>query len=442
MLSIAKITPAHASSYYAQDNYYSKETGLEQSAWFGKLALEMDLRGQVDSTTFAKLVAGRDPHTSKELVNRASMHSGKMRAGVDLTFSAPKSVSLCALQDNRVTKAHRAAVDATLKVLEQEFAFVRRGKDRQLVKGEGLAIAKFHHDTARQASRSQIPDPQLHTHCVVLNIAKAADGKVLSVFNDAFYDHSKLIGLIYQNELAKELKGLGYQIRTTRHQTVEIDGYSEDALGEFSKRRKQILAQGVSTQKEARVAVLNGRVSKSEEISRSSLKTQWLERCAELGIKHPAPRVSLGTPAQAPVSEVFSSGVRHLAEREVAFSEKKILEFGFAENLGKVSSFEQLRACGKQDESLLPYETNRYGHQSFTTLGALNQEMKMLTILRSSIGTAAPLLSNTEWNRHLASSDKTYTTGQKEALEKTLTQIMHLIFASRQSLARQQFAVI
>jgi len=107
--------------------------------------------------------------------------------GFDLTFSAPKSVTLLfALGDARVAgaarAAHEAAVVEALAYLEETAVRVRRGKDGVTVlPGEGMMAAGFRHRSSRAA------DPQLHTHVLVMNMAKGPDGRWSALDGTALY---------------------------------------------------------------------------------------------------------------------------------------------------------------------------------------------------------------------------------------------------------------
>ena len=107
------ISAGQALDYYKQeftnskDNYYS-ESGAVKGQWCGTLAEEWNLKGEVTSEQYERLVAGQDPHTGEQLIRSVSAREivdedGKKsitsthRAGWDATISAPKSVSLAAL---------------------------------------------------------------------------------------------------------------------------------------------------------------------------------------------------------------------------------------------------------------------------------------------------------------------------------------------------------
>lgn len=103
------------------------------------------------------------------------------RAGVDLTLSAPKSVSvLMAFADPEVAEqvraAHAAAVTGALDWLERTTAFAVRGhhgdgQRAQRIATQGFVGAAFEHATSRAG------DPQLHTHVVIANLLDGVDGR-------------------------------------------------------------------------------------------------------------------------------------------------------------------------------------------------------------------------------------------------------------------------
>ena len=129
----------------------------------------------------------------------------KERAGLDCTFSAPKSVSILALVagDKRLEEAHREAVLRTLAIIERDYAMTRatRQGEVQVVNTKNLVVGQFHHDTSREL------DPHLHTHCVLLNMTEH-NGRWYSLRNDDIHANKKLLGMIYQNELALQVNPL------------------------------------------------------------------------------------------------------------------------------------------------------------------------------------------------------------------------------------------
>ena len=101
--------------------------------------------------------------------------------GMDMTFSAPKSVSIKAevYKDKRIYEAHKNAVIRTLEYVEKNLV-----QTRQMVNGklryehvDNITVALFRHSVSRNL------DPQLHTHCVLANVVERKDKRVaISLF--------------------------------------------------------------------------------------------------------------------------------------------------------------------------------------------------------------------------------------------------------------------
>jgi len=66
------LSASQAKNYYqqeftnAKENYYS-ESGEVEGRWCGRLAEEWELKGEVQSEQYERLVAGQDPHTGEQL---------------------------------------------------------------------------------------------------------------------------------------------------------------------------------------------------------------------------------------------------------------------------------------------------------------------------------------------------------------------------------------
>src|SRR5215218_9954030 len=137
MLTISKpLSASQAITYHEEkfangaENYYAAGSEIK-GQWTGTLAEQFGLTGDVDAAQFSRLAEGRHPITDATLV-RAKVATSYVnergetvspmehRAGWDLTFSAPKSISLVALVggDARVQVAHREAVATALRELE------------------------------------------------------------------------------------------------------------------------------------------------------------------------------------------------------------------------------------------------------------------------------------------------------------------------------------
>ena len=296
MLSIGALaSAAQGASYYERDGYYAKDDPehREGSAWSGRGAEELGLKGPVDPDTFRAVLEGRVPDGSDtRLGRRGKDGSIEHRPGRDLTFSAPKSVSIAALigGDGRIVEAHDRAVAATLDWIERNAAETRM-KDPETgrvarVGNQKIVAATFRHDTSRNL------DPQLHTHAVLANMLQGEDGKWRSMANEGLYAKQKLIGMLYRNELAASLGKLGYGIEKTHADgRFEIAGVPRAAIEAFSTRRAEIeaamdergLGASADNPRLAERAALMTRAAK-RDIDRDELRGVWQRQAAGLGL--------------------------------------------------------------------------------------------------------------------------------------------------------------
>jgi conjugative relaxase-like TrwC/TraI family protein len=209
--------------------------------------------------------------------------------GLDLTLSAPKSVSvLFALSPppdgqgdylagavgererlGRLAQdAHRLAVAEALAYLELTCTSALRGHHRgdgtdTRVQTDGLVGAAFEHRSSRCG------DPQLHTHVVVANLLHGQDGKWSALDTREIYAQARTAGFVYQAVLRGELtRTLGVQWGPVRNGQAEISGLPVGLLRLFSKRRVQIEAQlelvGLDSPAAAQAATLSTRPGKPD----------------------------------------------------------------------------------------------------------------------------------------------------------------------------------
>ncbi|UGS36114.1 ATP-dependent RecD-like DNA helicase [Capillimicrobium parvum] len=292
MLSIGKLTRgAESARYYEQsvatgrEDYYTGE-GESRGEWVGGGAATLGLEGDVaDGELETLLVEARHPRTGEPL----RPGGGFAVQGFDLTFSAPKSVSvLFAAGDEQVRTAvvrgHEAAVRDALGYLEREAVQVRRGAAGAVKEHAGGLIAgAYRHRTSRAG------DPQLHTHVVAANLAQGADGRWTALHAAPLYAHAKTVGYLYQAALRDQLsRSLGVQWGPVVKGAAEIEGMPREALEHFSQRRAEILdalhVRGLQSAAAARAAALETRQAKTYGVSQHTIYERWQARAAEHGL--------------------------------------------------------------------------------------------------------------------------------------------------------------
>ena len=288
MLSAVKVSPEQAAGYYYAEDY--TQTG-HKPQWFGQGAVQIGLEGEAQETPLRAVLYGKGPHGEKLRAKRTLLKpdtKGKPAqhvAATDLTFSAPKSVSLTALVigDDRVLAVHRHAVDNALSYLETHCstAKVRTHGQSVIEKTGNIIAATFEHHTNRNQ------DPQLHTHCLVMNTTQCTDHKWRSMRNQEYFKLKRHeISKIYKSSLVKGLEKLGYHTERYSNDTIGIRGFLPYQLTAFSTRRQEILEVTAGDHWKARqAATLITRNSKNKNISYRELTQLWRKRAISLQIR-------------------------------------------------------------------------------------------------------------------------------------------------------------
>ena len=290
MLSIGKLGSGQESYYLEKvaegaEDYYSGE-GEAEGQWIGQAAAQFALDGKVEPDQLTAMLTGRNPVTGEPL-GLKSAPGREPVPGFDLTFSAPKSVSLTwALGGHpvsgQVMEAHRAAVEAALSYMERHACWARRGKGgRTFVPGAGFLAAAYVHRSSRAG------DPQLHTHVLVANATLGPDGRWSRLYHPAIYEHARTASYLYAAHLRHELTmRLGVEWEPVVNGLADIRGFPKDELRAFSTRRAVILAavgEGASA-KAVRVAALETRKAKDRDLTDESMREGWRVKGAELGL--------------------------------------------------------------------------------------------------------------------------------------------------------------
>ena len=290
MLSIGKLGAGQHRYYLDKvaegaEDYYSGE-GEAEGYWLGDAARDLGLEGKVDADQLVAMLTGRNP-VSGEPLGLKSAPNREPVPGFDLTFSAPKSVSLTwALGGHpvsgQVAEAHRAAVAEALDYLEWAACWTRRGKGgHEFVPGNGFLAAAYAHRSSRAG------DPQLHTHVLIANATKGPDGRWSRLYHPAIYEHAKTASYIYEAHLRHELtQRLGVEWQPVRKGIADIEGFSKEELRRFSTRRAEILeaaGEGASA-RAMQIATLETRKAKDRDLTTESLREAWRVKGAEVGL--------------------------------------------------------------------------------------------------------------------------------------------------------------
>ncbi|WP_306223812.1 MobF family relaxase [Bosea beijingensis] len=360
----------------------------------------------VDGRLLRDLCAGRDPETGAALVRQSA--NGKRSAGFDIQIGPPKPVSvLAAFADDetrrKIEQAHDKSIRRALRfVHEAGLIDARRGEGGRGKDGIGdnappaeIAAAVYRHFTSRAN------DPQLHSHCVLINLAVREDGTTGSIDNATVMSFRGAIAALYRAELASELRRqLG--IETERDgRNFKVSGVPETLVTQFSKRRKEIeriaSERGFSTAQNrdsAQHAAYQSRDDKDRETPLSELQKQWLGELGAAGWNPEALFRSVEVQSAQACAERLVDGDRSerltrlaleaidsLSETESVFTRADVLREVFEavqcevdadeaqELVEQVIAGGQIIEIGRHDKSRIPV---------FTTQAIIDAEREML----------------------------------------------------------------
>ena len=456
VVSIGAVSsPAQGVAYFERDGYYARDDAAhrEASAWTGTGAKALGLSGPVEPDVFRAVLDGAVPDGSGKRLGRLDRDGNRIhRPGRDLTFSAPKSVSLAALVggDERVVEAHDRAVGRALGWVERNVAETRV-HDRALGRlvrtgGQKTVAACFRHDTSRNL------DPQLHTHAVIANMVQGPDGKWRTMSNERLYASKMLIGALYRAELARELGRLGYGIEKTHADgRFEIAGVSRTVVEAFSTRRQAIEAAlaergadgPAADPRLAERAALMTRAAK-RDVDRAGLGAVWERQAADLGfdagalvaearsraagMDRESGQIPLPLPGEEkepagrdsnPARDAVEWAVAHLAEREAVFSRTDLLAAAIARQPGAVAIGDAERAvAGLERDGALHAANLPVPGESLTTDRALAEERETIALMERGQGAVRPVMRR--WIATPLLHNGRLNAGQREAVKTIL----------------------
>jgi len=241
------IAPEQGDYYLTPDGELTEAPGhwLSDRETLARLGIDPD--APVDGKQFVALMEGRDPGTGAWL--RPAGADGSRGGGIDVTFSAPKSVSVVwALGDpwqrEQIEQAHARAVERSMSYLKERVPVVRRRYSGQVVEEQAKDViaTAYRHTTARGVSGAEAPDPQLHTH-VVISGAVREDDRIVAVASRPVFRGLREVGAFYRSALAQELAAECYPIEKGAGKDgkyFEIAGVPAELSNAFSKRHREI----------------------------------------------------------------------------------------------------------------------------------------------------------------------------------------------------------
>ncbi len=428
MLSIGVIKsgPGAAAKYYTVGDYYSKD-GDEPSAWTGQGAAKLGLNGPVDTESLTKVLQGT-------IVGKDDRGWGdhNHRPGWDLTFSAPKSVSILAIigGDKRLIEAHEKAVDSAVKFLEKNTHVRERKPDGTIdyKKTGNLVSAKFTEFFSRSL------DPQLHTHVPTANMTWDEDRQQwYSIDSKAFFTLKMAAGQIYRNSLAKDIRGLPYEITDNKETGLfEIKGIPEALIEETSQARAKIeklaAEKDWKTAREFAKAALLTRDNKSKTNHQdvvTSLKTRAQKYQSELNSLIHQSKIERAPKDAVPILEksadkAASHGISHLTSREAVIEHGHVIQEALKVSIGSLTIDDIEAALDRKTKEGLYIETSEHSgpkhiYNGRTTNNSIGWEKRLQAAITTVRNQVRPLANSDKVHDYLSTSH--FTDEQKTAIK-------------------------
>ena len=293
----------------------------------------------------ANILAGRmaDGAEISDRQYQKILDTSKTRIGyIDLTFSAPKSLSVAwAFAPTKAERAimhqaHNDAIDSVMKTIEVEIGRARMGiGGKKGFEPGSIGWVSFDHYAARPTvaivrpdadglpatelhtltgTGGRVPgDMQVHTHVAVFNVVETASGRVGGLDLAQLEGRIHEWGALYQAYLANNLRAHGVEVELDRsNEMARLVAVPESVVAQFSKRtiggteaaRAYAESRGLdwdSLDPERKIGLLksgvqNPREAKTDDVSDLAA---WRKVADRIGYKHrsvlrpDAPRPSL-----------------------------------------------------------------------------------------------------------------------------------------------------
>ncbi len=312
----------------------------------------------VEGREFITLMEGRHPRSGKWL--RPEGAGGGRGGGIDLTFSAPKSVSAVWALGNEAQRrdmeaAHAAAIKEAMAHLTETLPTVRRRHNGEVVeeRAADLLAAEYRHTTARGVMEGDAPDPQLHSH-VVITSAIREDGRLVAVASRPIFRAARELGAYYRSALAHELAQRGYPIEHgtgKQGRYFEIAGVPRGLLDAFSARSREVARAAerfrakwgrAPERGELRRLKLENRKAKVL-VTRGDLQRAWNETAARFDFTGRLDQMAnIHHPAEAPQRALEDRVEERLTERAATFEPGELRAVLLEQSVGELAPTDAL----------------------------------------------------------------------------------------------------
>jgi conjugative relaxase-like TrwC/TraI family protein len=409
MVSVSDdLTIENAGSYYkahysAAAEYYAPTGASAIGQAVGRGAEALGLAGPVTAEQFEALLRGIDPNSGAVLRIGPSRPDATQRAGFDLTFSPPKSISVQALvaADTRLIEAARNAALRALQETER-CALARQRGGSEWVQTSNICAVVFEHYDARESIKGEHgPMPQLHHHSFVANLTQRPDGQWRGLDAEQIYKARGFADAVYMAELARNVQQLGYHITRGPKGSFELGGYTREQIEAFSERCQDIerlkAERGITNARAAREIIVETRKAKRQH-DREALKVEREALAAQHGINlnhrptTPARSLAIASVTQAERSLQFA--LAHATNRHAVPDYREIVATALRNGVGATDLDHLTASIEKQRSSrqlIAAEKSHLHPLGSFTTAEMVRLERENLALVRDRINLGQPI---------------------------------------------------
>lgn len=354
--SLLRDGPSVADQVRAQQAVAKAETRLFNAAGHlkdrrAKLANAGSAKELVEGDAKVKKLSA-EVERLKGALDKATRHEANRTNAHDITFSAPKGVSVLwarykteglagdAESAKKAKAMEEAMAEAVANVVEKYiepqllFTRSREGahKERRHDHVEGVAAALFMHFEARPTTETvldpaapggervveRMPDPQMHIHALLMNLGLDDSDEIRALWTNFLGSHIKVVGAAFRGELAHKLRALGLELSVDEQERIlsfDVSGVTDEIAGAFSARRAQVeanLARGMDSED----AGLSGRSSKAK-YDGSQLLADWSRRMDDMGLSSSA--IESATNSSIAMAQAVESVARAKEAGEMPF---------------------------------------------------------------------------------------------------------------------------
>jgi conjugative relaxase-like TrwC/TraI family protein len=368
-----------------RSDYYLRDSQEMPGEWHGLGGELLGLSGTVDKDRYFSLCDNINPATGKRLTAHTK---DNRRILYDLTFDAPKSVSLAYELggDERILGEFRAAVADTMSEMEASMMTrVRSNKRDETRATSNMVWGEFIHRTARPVDG--IPDPQLHCHAVAFNATfdpveekwKAGEFSSL-IANKGYYQAA------FHSRLSERLARLGYGIERDGN-SFRLAGIDPATAKKFALRTDVIEAEAerlgiTDAGLKSKLGQWTREAKDPEGISMFKLQELWKKRLTD-SERNAIFKARFEQESTSPgATESMDYALSHCFTRASAVPEKELLKTALIHSVGNASVHEI------HDELSRPNILRRVkaGIRYATTKEVLREEIAMSDFVREGRG--------------------------------------------------------